>query len=155
MHRTATRFKSPEATLSLCEGNYCNEAWVHPFGIMTSSGQTAMVKVGSPANDLCQGAAARVTKIVSPRVAPADTQVTYVYTITMQNYGTVVLTMSRIRDLLPGSFLYIGGSTSGTVTSADPNAVMFQGRQRLDWSFSPARQIQPGDTRTLVFKATA
>ena len=63
--------------------------------------------------------------------------------------------MSVIRDLLPAGFTYKIGSVSGGITGAEPNSTMHQGRERLDWKFSPAFQLLSGPTRTLVFEATA
>ena len=54
-----------DADASVAEGNYCNEAWVDPGGTKTSTGKTARVQVGSPANTLCSGPAVEVTKTVN------------------------------------------------------------------------------------------
>ena len=143
------------AEASVGQGNYCNEAWVDPGGRKTSSGKTAVVQVGAPPDSLCQGAAVQVTTSVEPQAAPGNTPVTFTYTITIENAGTDTLNMSRLRDYLPDGFTYVAGSTGGDVTSADPTATMFQGRQRLDWDFSPKVQVASGTTRTLTFQAEA
>lgn len=143
------------AQASLDQGTYCNEAWVEPGDKLTSSGKTAPVLVGFPPSTLCPGANVHVSKQVSPTTAPANTPATYNYTIVVQNLGTVMLNVSRVRDLLPLGFLYGAGSTSGDIAQEDPNTTNFQGRQRLDWNFVPRLQIYPGETRTLSFEAEA
>ncbi len=143
------------AQASVDQGTYCNEAWVEPGDTLTSSGKTAPVFVGSPPSTLCPGAAVSISKQVSPATAPANAPVTSNYTIVVQNLGTVILNVSRIRDLLPPGFLYGAGSTSGDIAQNDPNTTNFQGRQRLDWNFVPRLQIYPGETRTLSFEAEA
>lgn len=154
-----------QAQASVGTGNYCNETWAEPGQRKTSSGKTAMVKVGTPSNDLCPGAAVSVTLDGDSNVddlppgfdnaAPGNTLVTYTYTITIKNTGTSVLSMSKARDLLPPSFSYVAGSTSGNVTTSDPTTTSFQGRQRLDWDFYPAKRILPGQTKTITFDAQA
>ncbi|MDP3064663.1 MAG: hypothetical protein Q8O40_15885 [Chloroflexota bacterium] len=144
-----------DATASVAEGNYCNKAWADPGGDKTSSGPTAKVRVGSPATELCGGEAITLTKTVDPAIAAAGTPTTFTYTIAIQNTGTSTLNMSKIRDLLPPGLFYVSGSTTGDITTANPNTTMFQGSQRLDWDFSPKHQIPAGATRTLSFQATA
>ena len=140
---------------NVATGNYCNEAWVEPGGEQTSSGPTAKITVGTPPNNLCQGAAAEVAKTVAPQVALNDVLSFFTYTITINSVGTAVLNMSQVRDLLPPFFFYVPGSTAGDITTTDPQTIMYQGRQRLTWAFSPQIQIQPGETKTLTFQATA
>ena len=139
----------------MAEGNYCNEAWVEPGGDKTTSGQTARVQVGSPANNLCGGQAVEVFKSVDPNIAPGDTSATYTYTITIENVGSAVLNMGQVRDLLPTGFLYLAGSTAGDLTVAYPADTMFQGRQRLDWVFDPKLSLTPGQKASLIFEADA
>ncbi|MBI2916720.1 MAG: isopeptide-forming domain-containing fimbrial protein [Chloroflexi bacterium] len=136
------------------QGNYCNEAWAEPGDDKTSTGPTVKVTVGSPSDGLCQGAAAMLTKTVTPNRVSAFAATTYTYTMTLQSVGTDILNMSLIRDYLPSGFSYVTGSTSG-VTTAEPTGTQWQGRQRLDWSFSPKHQVQPGGTMTLTFQAQA
>ncbi|MBI2867042.1 MAG: DUF11 domain-containing protein [Chloroflexi bacterium] len=140
---------------SVGEANYCNEAWIEPGGEQTSSGPTAKITVGSPPNGLCQGAAVDVAKTVDPQVALSNVLSSFTYTITIENGGTVVLNMSQIRDLLPPFFFYVSGSAAGDITTSNPQINMFSGRQRLTWAFSPQVQVQPGQTKTLTFQATA
>ena len=71
--------------------------------------------------------------------------ITVDYTITFQNTGTLPLTLTQVRDLLPPGFVYSPGTTWG-LTSNDPNSTAFGGRQRLDWVFDPALTIAPGST---------
>ncbi len=145
-----------DAQASVPEGNYCNEAsWVEPGDDNSTTGMTALVKVGSPPDNLCQGAAATLTKTLAQKSAPGETLFILTYTITIENIGNVTLNMSRLRDLLPEGFSYVSGSTSGDITSDDPASMMWQGRNRLTWDFNPDVQFQPGETRTLAFDVEA
>jgi uncharacterized repeat protein (TIGR01451 family) len=143
------------AEASVSEGTYCNEAWVEPGGAKTSSGKTALVVVGTPANNLCSGPAITLTKTVDTGVVLGGGATTFSYTITIDNIGSVALNMSKIRDRLPGGFLYVVGTTGGDITGAEPSTMIQQGSQRLDWDFSPDYQIPPGENRTLTFDANA
>ncbi|MBI4339819.1 MAG: isopeptide-forming domain-containing fimbrial protein [Chloroflexi bacterium] len=145
------------AQASVGAGNYCNEAWVEPGGKKTASPKTpaVVVVVGSPSTNLCEGPATKLTKAVTPAVQSANSPTTFTYTITIESLGTAVLHLSLLRDLLPAGFLYAPASTSGDMTSADPATTLFQGRQRLDWAFSPTYEVQPGEIRTLTFQAQA
>ena len=144
-----------DAQAAVGEGTYCTEAWAEPGNALTSSGKTAPVEVGFPSSTVCEGAAARVSKQVSPSTLPLETPTVYGYTITIENIGTVGLSLSRVRDLLPPGFLYAPASTGGGLGTGEPMASMHQGRQRLDWDFNPPVQIPPGETRTLSFAANA
>ncbi len=143
------------AQASVNTGNYCNEVWADPGGTATSSGLTAKVVVGSPANSLCPGEAIKVTKSAQPGIAAANILNTFTYTITLLNFGTEELNLSGVTDLLPPGFLYENGSTSGPITTSNPNTTMQQGQQRLTWSFNPRIPLSAGQTKTLTFRATA
>ena len=139
-------------------GTYCNEAWATPgVSQQTSTGKTAIVVVGSPSppDDLCPGPAVNLTKTVFPKISLSGFQTTHTYTITIQNIGTAVLNVRQIEGLLPKGFVYEMLSTSGDITTNDPNrdptAPVIDDRQRLDWAFTPHYQIQPGETKTLSF----
>ena len=142
-----------EATVG--EGTYCNESWVEPGGSKTSSGKTALVTVGTPANNLCAGPAISLSKVVNTALVLGGEATTFTYTITIDNNGSVTLNMSKIRDRLPGGFMYVVGTAGGDITGAEPSTMIQQGSQRLDWNFSPDYQIPPGETRTLTFDAIA
>lgn len=137
----------------LTEGNYCTEAWADPGQIKTGTGLDARIQVGSPADDLCTGYAVSLdkTRDVAGGTVTGLNPITVDYTITFQNKGTLPLTLTQVRDLLPPGFVYSPGSTWG-ITSDDPNSTMFQGRQRLDWVFSPALTIAPDSTNEVNFK---
>lgn len=149
------------AQASVGQGNYCNEAWVDPGGYRTSSGKTATVRVGSPPNDLCTGPAVAIAKDASTAsqshsydlVVAAGGVLTC--TITVQNIGSVPVHLGRVRDFLPPGFAYVPGSTGGDFTTSDPSITPFQGGQRLDWTFTPRKRIQPGESKALFFQAKA
>ena len=134
-------------------GNYCNEAWAEPGNAKTSTGKTALVQVGTPGNNLCAGAAVKLTKSVEvePGLFPAGEPQTYTYTITIENTGSDPLNLSKVRDLLPAGFLYLAGTTTGSLTTSNPNDTMWSGQQRLDWNFSPDYVIPSGQTETITF----
>ena len=79
-----------DAQASLAEGNYCNEAWVEPGNEKTSSGLTAIIKAGAPADDLCPGKAVTVTKTVTldEGIILANAPMTFHYSINIENTGT-------------------------------------------------------------------
>ena len=149
---TATLTFLAEASFS--EGNYCNVMWVEPGGTKSSTGPTARIVVGTPPDTLCPGEAAKLTVTVTPDVVPANTLTSFTYDVTIENTGTVTLSVSRVRDLLPEGFSFAAGSAEG-MTTLDPTTTMFQGRQRLDWDFSPSMVVVPGEVTSLKFGATA
>ncbi len=144
-----------QAQATPVQGNYCNKAWAEPGGELTSTGLTARITVGLPASTLCPGEVATVQKAVQPSIAAGGVQTTFTYTVTLNNIGTQGLSLSKLRDSLPPGFLYVAGSTSGNLTTANPNTTMQQGRQRLDWNFSPEYTLGAGQARTLSFQARA
>ena len=77
--------------------------------------------------------------------------ITVDYTITFRNTGTMPLTLTQVRDLLPPGFVYSPGTTWG-LTSDEPSPTVFQGRQRLDWVFDPGLTIASGSTKEVNFK---
>lgn len=141
-----------DAQASVGDGNYCNEAWAEPGRLLTSSGPAARVKIGTTLDDLCLGQAVSVTKTVNPSVAAGMVNTTFTYTIRIENFGTEAMKLSLLRDQPAAGYSYVAGSTTGTLTMADPRQMLFQGQMRLDWSFVPGVEIQPGEVRTLSFQ---
>lgn len=144
-----------QAQASVPTGNYCNTPWVEPGGLLTGSGPTAKIKVGSPATTYCQSEVAIVNKSVTPTVAPSHTTTTFSYTVTIQNVSSGTIGAFWIVDILPPGFTYVSGSTSGGITSANPFTWMSGGRQYLNWLFFPKKLISAGQTKTLTFQARA
>ena len=125
-------FAADRSGAQLAAGNYCNEAWAEPGDDNTKTGMTAVVKVGSVAQDdnVCAGNApgVTVTKRVSQIVnavpsgspLPSDTyQLTVEYTISIENVGAVPLNLGPsgataygIRDLLPLGFCFVDSSAT-------------------------------------------
>jgi uncharacterized repeat protein (TIGR01451 family) len=173
------------ANASVGEGNYCNVAWAEPGGLWTirrgelddedeidtvddddaegedtgtddNDDSVARIEVGFPSNNLCPGGAVSVMKTVTPDIVAADTDTTYTYTITIRNTGTWVLSMSQLRDLLPpAGFAYVPVSVTGNITNREPTLTSVNGREHMQWDFSPALRVLPGQTKTLSFQATA
>lgn len=136
------------------EGNYCTEAWADPGQIKTGTGLDALIKVGSPTDDLCTGYAISLdmTSDVAGGTVAGRNPITVDYTITFRNKGTLPLTLTQVRNLLPPGFVYTPGTTMGDLTSSDPNSTAFQGRQRLDWVFDPPLIIPSDSINEVAFK---
>lgn len=137
------------------EGRYCDEAFVMPHGMKTSSGKTAFVTIGSPINELCQGKAVVVSKTVDTPIAAADTPTVFTYAITVDNIGTADLNVLYINDRLPKFFTFVATSTAGDFTTAEPSITIESGRQKLTWNFTPNIDLPSGATMVHTFKAEA
>ena len=145
-----------DAQASLAEGNYCNEAWVEPGNEKTSSGLTAKIKAGAPADDLCPGKAVTVTKTVTldEGIIMENAPMTFHYSIKVENTGTDDLEIHDVKDLLPVGFLYVPNTISGDIAGASFNTTTFQGRERLTWDYDPADfDLVSGNSMTLNFDA--
>jgi uncharacterized repeat protein (TIGR01451 family) len=144
-----------EATATVPEGIYCNEAWARPGGETTGSGQTAKITIGSPSVTGCPREVLNVTKTVDPTVNSASVSSTYAYAITLTNDSAEDLRVQKITDLLSDSMSYGPSSTTGDMTTDDPNVSTDpqSGRTELRWSFSPSYTIPAGETRTIAFDA--
>ena len=143
-----------EAEAILSEGNYCTEAWADPGQIKTGTGLDALIQVGAPGDDLCTGYAISLdnTSVVAGGTVIGRSPISVEYTITFPNKGTLPLTLTQVRNLLPPGFVYSPGTTSGNLTSDDPNSTAFQGRQRLDWVFDPPLIIPSDSINEVAFK---
>ena len=147
---------SADVDFTINEGRYCDEASVMPGGMKTSSGKTAFVMIGSPAQELCEGEAVIVSKTVDTPIVTANTPTTYTYTIPLENIGTDTLRIDKIQDKLPKGFSYVSGSTSGDFfQNEDPAISTSQGRELLDWNFQPMNDLLPGETKARQFQAYA
>jgi uncharacterized repeat protein (TIGR01451 family) len=145
-----------EAEAILFEGNYCAEAWAEPGQMKTGTGPDALIQVADPGNNLCTGAALSVDKsvVVQSGTFVGTNPFDSTYTITLENRGTLPLNVSQVRDLLSPGFLYVPSSSYGDLLNdSEPNTSMFQGQQRLDWTFDPELVIPSGDTWTGTFTA--
>jgi len=138
----------------LGEGNYCTEAWADPGQIKTGTGLDALIKVGAPAGELCTGHALSLDNgsYVASGTVVGRNPITVEYTIAFRNKGTLPLTLTQVRDLLPQGFVYSPGTTLGNLTNNDPNSTAFQGRQRLDWVFDPPLVIPSDSTHEITFR---
>ena len=159
------------AKTSLDPGVYCNEAWVTPSGVKTSSGKTALVEIGDPAaNPLCPGEAVAVSQILdSADLTNTDTSTnpfTYTfeldYTIEVENFGTEDLEISGIKDLLPGGepfpFKYFPPDTPGDITQdwTKEQLINLKPPETDRWEYTWDSEIIPlpsGTSKTLKFTA--
>ena len=145
-----------DAEAILTVGNYCTEAWADPGQVKTGTGLDALIQVGTPTNNLCAGHAVSLDNAadVAGGTVVGRNPITVEYTIAFQNKGTLPLTLTQVRDLLPPGFVYSPGTTSGTLTLSDPISTVFQGRQRLDWVFDPPLIILADPTGLLTNELT-
>ncbi len=100
-------------------------------------------------------------KEVTPNQASPNTLTTFTYTMTLKNQGTGTITLERIIDYLPPLFQYSDNTTTGTITSNNPDISVDEGDQhcgdepdQLTWVFSPGIIIAPQVVKTLTFQAT-
>lgn len=142
-----------QSEASVGEGNYCNLAWPEPGGKPLSSGPTAKIVVGTPADSNCEGELVSVTKSVTPETAASNADTTFTYTIAIENLGSETAAMVWIKDLLPAGFSYVDGSAGGGITVLDPSEVTQNGRMRLRWNVNSSLLV--GQTQYLTFQATA
>ena len=140
------------------DGNYCNEAWVEPGGLATTTALTAQVQVGAQTG-ACQLPVYLVSETVNPSILalgddPADG---FTYSMTVNNTtGTENLTLRKIQNLLPPGFEYVPFSitippsweASTTVTTST-----FQQRELVTWRFDTLLVVPAGQSTTLDFEA--
>lgn len=143
---------------SLSEGMVCNEAWTLPEGPLSRTGQTAPIKVGSPAVEVCSSDEIDV-EADPPDVEdnPGDPgEILATYTIYITNTSGSLMELVRFRNMLPTGFEYVPGSIGGTLTANPPDEIVTSnGRQRLDWFFTSNPIPIPDQTsKTVTFKAT-
>ncbi len=95
------------------------------------------------------------SKEADPTLVSPNATTTYV--ITVENRHKKQLKLTKIIDELPGGFSYVAGSSSladsggNVISTDDPGASLFGSRY---WSV-PGTVLQPGETATMTFDATA
>ena len=140
------------------DGNYCNEAWVEPGGLATTTGLTAQVQVGAQAG-ACQTPVYLVSETVSPSILAVgdDPANGFTYSMVIDNTtGTDSLTLSKIQNLLPAGFEYVAfevtippsWEASTTVTTST-----FLQRELVNWRFDTPLVVAAGQSTTLDFEA--
>ncbi|MBL7119268.1 MAG: hypothetical protein ISS53_01135 [Dehalococcoidia bacterium] len=79
---------------------------------------------------------------------------TLVYTIELYNYGTNAMHIDEMGDIIPMSFTYVPGSSSG-ITTDDPTITWDNNRQVLTWYFTGDKpKLASGETRVQTFEAS-
>ena len=143
-----------DATAAADDGVYCHEAFVRPGGRFTTSGKTAKITIGSPADQRCAGPVISITKTVEPEIASAGVETEFTYTITMTNEGTDDLKVRLILDTTSDDFEYVPFSVSSTPPSMVPGEpVTFPFWNTISWWFFGAGQTLATDTTwVLEFK---
>lgn len=147
-----------EAT-NIPTGQYCNIAWVEPEGSQTRTGATARITVGNPADSVCASEKGDVDTSVTAAPDPIDpTRIYATYVVPIVNTSNQSLHLWWVRFKLPDDFIYIEGSTSGTITGNDPLPTSQQGRRQiLNWIFDDPRPTIPSwdDTHYITFDSVA
>ena len=100
-------------------------------------------------------------KEVTPNQATPNILTTFTYTITLKNQGTGTIALERIVDYLPPLLQYSDNTTTGNLTSTNPDTSFDAGDEhcgdepdQLTWVFSPGINIAPQEVKTLIFQAT-
>lgn len=150
---TDVRTLTFQASATLDEGVYCNEAWATAGGRKTSTRLTAPIIVGAPGNSLCPGEAITLTSSVElePGLFMGSDILNVVYTINIENSGTDPMTLDKFENMLSDGFTYVPNTISGTLTTSEPSTQL-SGRF-MKWNFSPTVSIASGETKTLIFEA--
>ena len=158
-----------QAAATLSDGTYYNQVharydpwWTSPE-IEIYTPYTAPVTVGTGTPKCGYGGALYVEKSVTPD-QPFPGESTITYDINIENWGEDTRYVCVITDLLPPTFSYKAGSSSG-ITTADPTSTWDTDYDRweLDWrnpadgngDFPPLITVAPGQTKTQTFQATA
>ncbi len=141
--------------------NYVNWVVLKPWD--TLSGPQALLKVGNPSNPNDWGTAGmfQASKVANPVMIPPGVETNVKYTISIINHNGSTEAIEEIVDYLPPGFFYTLGSTSGDITTTDPQRSLeiLNGveRQVLRWTsdeIPPAQKsFAAGQTKTLVFWA--
>jgi len=127
----------------------------------TLSGPQAHITVGNPANPDDWGTYGmfEVGKVAEPEIVQPGVESDIKYTMSIINHEGSTQGIEEIIDYLPPEFFYTDNSTSGNITSSNPQLSLetLNGveRQVLRWTSS---EIEPGDrsfaagsTKELVF----
>ena len=127
---------------------------------VNSNGETVSITVTKKFGvDDLRGQGLGISKTVSPQTALVDTLTSFTYEITIQNEGTGVAIIQRIKDYLPPHLSYVSGTTLG-LTDSDPTADNSDGPTScgtvpytLEWVLSPTVNLDVGAKVTLAFDA--
>ena len=146
-----------DATTASSTGVYCNEAYALPGGKAYGTGKTSTVTIGSPSEDLCQGALVSVLKTVSPDAVQGNVSTTYAYVITIANEGTETVNLTEIVDTAPAGLTLmtstVAASPSGFIPGNPVTSTYTTSAQKLTWDFGTAGlAMATNTTYTLSFK---
>lgn len=146
-----------DATVQVAQATHCSEAWVDSGGNKTSNDLIAKILVGAPAFPYCTGPLPLSAKVVRPTIVAAESTNTFTCSVPLSNPGTQLLHVSQIIDLLSTGFTYVSGTTSGSISTANPStSYPNNGSQRqLVWNINPKLSLASGASSTLTFHATA
>jgi len=93
-------------------------------------------------------------KIANKNWIQPSTVNTITYTIELYNYGTNAMHIDEIGDIIPMSFTYVNGSSSG-ITTDDPTITWDNNRHVLTWYFTGDKpKLASGETRVQTFEAS-
>ena len=143
--------------------NYVNWTVLDPWD--TLSGPQARITVGTPSNPNVWGTwgGFEVSKAVVPDIIQPGVETDVLYTISIINHNGSTEQLQQITDYLPPGFTYTGNSTSGSITTKNPQGwpnlpietINGLQRQVLRWTSSEitSKQFSAGQTKTLTFHA--
>ncbi len=127
----------------------------------TLSGPQAHIYVGNPPNmdDWGTYGMFEVGKVADPEIVQPGVETDIKYTISITNHEGSTQDIEEIIDYLPPEFIYTDNSTSGNITSSNPQLSLetLNGveRQVLRWTSSEIapsdKNFAAGETKELVF----
>jgi len=157
----------------IADGAYCNEAWVSggtQGNSKASSGKTAKITIGSPAETSCAGVVIDLDVSVSPSIVQSEMLETFTYTITVDSMGTDATEVARVYhsfcagldEAIACDFTYTTNSetsTPGTLDLSDidldTNEVEYDMCTRGGTTCQEAQAMASGEFWTIEFTATA
>jgi len=79
------------------------------------------------------------------------------FNVTVNNIGSISITIKEYIDLLPPGFSYVSTSPNGDITEI-PHNLHHENqvdRQRVTWKFNPDVELSTGESQSLVFTTIA
>ena len=75
------------------------------------------------------------------------------FNVTVNNIGSISITIKEYIDLLPPGFSYVSTSPNGDITEIPHNLHHENqvGRQRVTWKFNPDVELSTGESQSLIF----
>lgn len=143
--------------------NYVNWVVLDPWD--TLSGPQARITVGNPSNPNVWGTwgGFEIGKVAEPDIVQPGVETDIKYTLTITNHNGSTEQLQAITDYLPPGFFYLDNSTSGNITTSNPQGwpnlpietINGLERQVLRWTSAEIppgnKSFAAGEAKTLVF----